>query len=120
MRKRFFTLIELLIAIAIIAILAAMLLPALGKAMMTARKAHCINNLKQLGTVLESYAGDNQDWYPMYYTATGGNGTGYYATTTMCRVLTLRPEVRVQVESVRQENISSGVPRINGTRKPAI
>ena len=72
MRKRFFTLIELLIVVAIIAILAAMLLPALSKAMMTARKAHCINNLKQLGTALESYAGDSQDWYPMYYTATGG------------------------------------------------
>ena len=68
MRKRFFTLIELLIVVAIIAILAAMLLPALSKAMMTARKAHCINNLKQLGTALESYAGDSQDWLPQYYT----------------------------------------------------
>ena len=72
MKKRFFTLIELLIVVAIIAILAAMLLPALNKAKMAASKAHCINNLKQLGAVMESYAGDNQDWYPTYYTATGG------------------------------------------------
>ena len=72
MKKRFFTLVELLIVVAIIAILAAMLLPALQKARMTASKAKCINNLKQLGAVMESYAGDNQDWYPEYYTATGG------------------------------------------------
>ncbi len=66
-RTSCFTLIELLITVAIIAILAALLLPALNKARMTARKAHCINNLKQLGLVFESYAGDNQDWYPLYY-----------------------------------------------------
>ncbi len=61
-----FTLIELLITIAIIAILAAMLLPALNMAREKARSISCTGNLKNsIGTAFGMYANDNDAWFPV-------------------------------------------------------
>ncbi len=61
MQKKF-TLIELLIVIAIIAILAAMLLPALGRAREMAQKSSCASNLKQVGLAFNMYSISNDGW----------------------------------------------------------
>lgn len=64
MRKRGFTLIEMLIVVAIVAILAALLMPALRHGLDAAKSAACANNEKQLFTCFTMFADDNHGCYP--------------------------------------------------------
>ncbi len=76
-----FTLVELLVAIAIIAVLIAVLLPGLGLARDKARRVACLSNLLQLGQALHMYAGDYRGLVmPLAYTDPRliGNGPAIY------------------------------------------
>jgi prepilin-type N-terminal cleavage/methylation domain-containing protein/prepilin-type processing-associated H-X9-DG protein len=63
-RSQAFTLIELLTVIAIIAILAALLLPALSRAKQKAWTTSCNSNLHQVGLAMRMFADDNGEFYP--------------------------------------------------------
>jgi len=62
--RQAFTLVELLVTIAIIGILAALVLTALSQAKEKADRTHCASNLKQLGVTIQLYADDQSDQLP--------------------------------------------------------
>jgi len=80
MVRRSFTLIELLVVISIIAILAALLLPALSNARDRAKSIQCVSNIKQFGPAIVNYASDAEDYIPPAWSGiwmTMGNGFSY-------------------------------------------
>ncbi len=79
--RRAFTLIELLCTIAIIAILAALLLPVLERGLSRARRTVCLNNLRSTGVAFNAWAHDHSDFFPMQL-STNQSGTKELAELT--------------------------------------
>lgn len=77
-----FTLIELLIVIAIIAILAAILFPVFSRARENARRSSCMSNVKQISLGVMQYVQDYDERFPGYYTNLDGGPHGYNCVTT--------------------------------------
>ena len=76
-KMKIFTLIELLIVVAVIAILAAMLLPALNSAREKARGISCLNNHNTVAKAAQMYVSDNQDYFfPYSYWTGDASGSG--------------------------------------------
>jgi prepilin-type N-terminal cleavage/methylation domain-containing protein/prepilin-type processing-associated H-X9-DG protein len=74
LKRRAFTLVELLVVLAIIGVLTALLLPAIGIARESARRTDCLNRLKQLGLALHNYESANR------HLPSGSNSREYNAT----------------------------------------
>lgn len=124
--SRNFTLIELLIVIAIIAILAALLLPALNAARDKAMAVRCLSNLKQQGAGFLQYAMDNKERVPCSATP-GTNGVHYawrlaiapYVGTKAEKkyLFNNEPEARNSIFFCQKSNRTAGSPEF-GNNSP--
>jgi prepilin-type N-terminal cleavage/methylation domain-containing protein/prepilin-type processing-associated H-X9-DG protein len=66
-KRRAFTILELMVVVSIIAVLAALLVPAVGSAKENANKAKCMSNIRQVGIAIEFYKEDNDQYFPIRY-----------------------------------------------------
>lgn len=90
--RRAFTLIELLVVVSIVALLIAILLPAVRRARQNARATTCACQLRQLGLALEVYANEHKGWLPTAEAADDEPGpANWWGNPAFLRGLALAP-----------------------------
>jgi prepilin-type N-terminal cleavage/methylation domain-containing protein len=123
---RAFTLIELLVVVGIIAILIAILLPALQKAREHATATQCTSNLRQMGIALTTYAAQERDYPPYTYTgqpnlAVNNPNRAHYGGVTMWETMLPWLQERRFLGNVRVGYCpKAGIPDDNGRTNGAM
>lgn len=119
--KRSFTLIELLVVISIIALLIALLLPALGKARSVAQGVGCMSNARQYQMAISTYLFDNNGWFCRAADATGIDGPKWDHSTYYFR--TLFPYFNdwdILIDPARNNDPEEAIRRTNRASWPAM
>jgi prepilin-type N-terminal cleavage/methylation domain-containing protein/prepilin-type processing-associated H-X9-DG protein len=114
-RPRGFTLVELLVVIAILGVLVGLLLPAVQAAREAARRAQCLNHLKQIGLALHHYASANTSFPPSFCLRPGTTlGTNNGSWSVHGRILPYLEQgnaySRVRLDVPWDAQVGTGVP----------
>ncbi|MCH8511973.1 MAG: DUF1559 domain-containing protein [Kiritimatiellae bacterium] len=97
--RRGFTLIEMLVVIAIIALLAAIIVPSIHRALESAKSTQCASNLRQVGIAMTGYALENNGFLPPAGSWGGQTAPTWYNT--------ISPYLGKEIEDIRDDEIAA-------------